>query len=312
MNWDDYQLAAMRTKADQQLILDRLCRLGSPAMQLDNAVTGLSDEVGELNAARKKWIEYGQELDRLNVKEEVGDCLWRLAQICDAVDLSLQECAEGNINKLKKRYPEKYTDLLAVEANRDREVEREALVQNGNGWAEPPEEKEEPKPQPENVTTVLKELFMWVTKDIDGIYLFVSTTEVPPELTIEEDGKYYLWNHKKSVPDFCDFYQLTYVHDSCYPDLDYEEIQQVKFQVLKDSETELPENGFSSGGRSSFHEGFFQTYVQKSDTGSYSLTLDCDEVISRSQGYIFPGLENENSRPNEFIYVRLVAINEGE
>ncbi len=163
MNWQEYQEAAMRTQADQRVILNRLIALGPKAMQFDNAVTGLSDEVGELNNAKKKWIEYGQELDVTNVKEEVGDCLWRLNQICTALGLTLEECAQSNILKLASRYPEKYSDHLAAESNRNREAERETLgdviekvemgletdlkfggssifPQTGQGWAEPPED----------------------------------------------------------------------------------------------------------------------------------------------------------------------------
>lgn len=152
MNWNEYQVKALRTMAEQGAILTRLVAYGPRAMQLDNGARGLSDEVGEVNAAVKKYIEYGKPLDVANIKEEVGDCLWRLTQICHAVGLSLQECAEGNINKLAVRYPEAYSDHLAAEESRDRaseaqavattvlsEVVSEPIVQNGNGFGEPPE-----------------------------------------------------------------------------------------------------------------------------------------------------------------------------
>lgn len=127
MNWQEYQEAATRTQADQQLILDRLHKNGPTFMQLINGVVGLTNEVGELSEAVKKTVEYGQTLDAINVKEEVGDCLWRLNQICTALGLTLEECAQGNIAKLAKRYPEKYSDHLAAEANRNREAERNSL-----------------------------------------------------------------------------------------------------------------------------------------------------------------------------------------
>lgn len=127
MNWNQYQYAAMRTNADQTDILHRLWKLGSEAMQLDNAARGLSDECGEISSNVKKYIEYQQPLDRANLKEEVGDCLWRLAQICDSVNLTLEECAEGNIAKLAKRYPAEFSDELAKEENRDRVLESRAM-----------------------------------------------------------------------------------------------------------------------------------------------------------------------------------------
>lgn len=127
MNWQEYQEAATRTQADQQVILDRLYKNGPTFMQLINGVVGLTNEVGELSEALKKTVEYGQAFDLTNLKEEVGDCLWRLNQICTALGITLEECAKGNILKLAKRYPDKYTDHLAAEANRDREAERNEL-----------------------------------------------------------------------------------------------------------------------------------------------------------------------------------------
>lgn len=141
MHADTYQRLAMRTKADQAKILIRIKdQEGHKKTQLLMGVIGLQDEVGELASCIKKHIEYGQPLDETNLKEEVGDCLWRLAQLCDAIGISLADCACSNIEKLKHRYKDEYSDFNAEEANRDRQQEREILEQNGQGWAEPPEE----------------------------------------------------------------------------------------------------------------------------------------------------------------------------
>lgn len=121
MDVSQYSLLALRTQADQFLILNRLVDLGPSAMQLDNGARGLCDEVGEVSAVVKKYIEYGQPLDRQNLLEEVGDCLWRLNQICWAAGLTLQEAMDFNLKKLQVRYPERFTDSLA--ANRNLEAE---------------------------------------------------------------------------------------------------------------------------------------------------------------------------------------------
>lgn len=125
---ENYVELAMRTKADQQKILDRLVKLGPKAMQLINALIGGANDLGELAEPVKKWIEYGKDdaLDAVNMKEEVGDELWRLAQICDAMGFTMQEAMEANIRKLQVRYGDKYSDLKAL--NRDLDAEREALV----------------------------------------------------------------------------------------------------------------------------------------------------------------------------------------
>lgn len=173
MNPNEYQQLALRTMADQSDIRLRVIQRGVKATQMDNALRGLMDEVGELAGAIKVWLEYGQPLDSLNIKEEIGDCLWRLAQACDAIGITLEQAMEANIAKLQQRYPDKYSDELAAEENRNRQAERDALgefvanktpinpatlyqaqqperkeefateyEQTGHGFAEPPEEVE--------------------------------------------------------------------------------------------------------------------------------------------------------------------------
>lgn len=126
MNPNEYQQLAMRTKADPATILDRLAT-GSPKwMQAIVAFMGLTDELGEVAGPLKKKIEYnGPDPDITNMKEEIGDMLWRIAQLADAFDLKLEDCMEANIAKLQKRYPERYSDHAAL--NRNLETERQTL-----------------------------------------------------------------------------------------------------------------------------------------------------------------------------------------
>lgn len=128
MTPNDYQISALRTMAPQGDILLRLyARLGTRGMQLIDGLTGLTDEVGEIASAVKKFVEYGQPLDTVNLQEEVGDALWRLAQICDAAGLTLGGCMASNLEKLRIRFPERYSDERAAEANRDRGAERKVI-----------------------------------------------------------------------------------------------------------------------------------------------------------------------------------------
>lgn len=126
MDVNTYSTLALRTEADQEKILDRLWHLGPQAMRLDNAARGLAGDAGEVSSAVMRYIEYGRELDRVNLLEEVGDCLWRLNQICAATGLTLEQAMEANIAKLSARYPGKYTDELAQ--NRDHTRERAAIT----------------------------------------------------------------------------------------------------------------------------------------------------------------------------------------
>lgn len=128
MNANEYQIKAMRTKADPGLILTRLATHieAQRVMQLLVGLNGLVNEVGELSEIVKASVEYGKgPVDKVHVTEEVGDCCWRLAQICDALGIRLEDCMEKNIAKLAKRYPEKFTDELAL--NRNLVAERTVL-----------------------------------------------------------------------------------------------------------------------------------------------------------------------------------------
>jgi NTP pyrophosphatase (non-canonical NTP hydrolase) len=131
---EKYQEVALRTQACQLTILARINQYGPPLVQLDMASRGLADEVGEINGAVKRFIEYGKPLDTTNILEEAGDILWRLWQTLDAaaqldpVNASLLTFASAfrsNIEKLAVRYPTEFNDYLAN--NRNLEAERMAL-----------------------------------------------------------------------------------------------------------------------------------------------------------------------------------------
>lgn len=100
----DYQRLAARTAKP----LDRDWNLAHAAM-------GVTSDAGELCTAIKAHVIYSKPLDIANIKEEIGDVLWFLALTADACGLTLSACAAANIEKLQKRYPEKYSDEDALE-----------------------------------------------------------------------------------------------------------------------------------------------------------------------------------------------------
>ncbi len=73
---------------------------------LINSVMGLCGESGEAIDIVKKWLAQGHELDKEHLVKELGDIAWYLAEAATALDLSMEEILQGNIDKLKKRYPE--------------------------------------------------------------------------------------------------------------------------------------------------------------------------------------------------------------
>lgn len=95
-------------------------------VDLIHAVFGVAGEAGELCDPVKKAMFYGKPLDVENIKEEAGDLLWYIAgPLCRALGVTLEELAAANVAKLRKRYPEKYSDAAAV-ARADKVEERGA------------------------------------------------------------------------------------------------------------------------------------------------------------------------------------------
>ena len=73
---------------------------------LINSVMGLCGESGEAVDMVKKHLFQGHELDKEKFAKELGDIAWYLAEAATAIDIPLESVFQGNIEKLKKRYPE--------------------------------------------------------------------------------------------------------------------------------------------------------------------------------------------------------------
>lgn len=96
-----------------------------PNPRVLHAAMGCVTESAELMDALKKQIFYGRELDVVNVKEEAGDILYYLAILFDELDTTFEAEMKRVINKLKVRFPDKFSEKNAFE--RDLENERESL-----------------------------------------------------------------------------------------------------------------------------------------------------------------------------------------
>lgn len=68
---------------------------------------GLANEAGEVAGKVKKIFRDRDgkisEQEREALKSELGDVLWYLAQICTELDITLEEVAEANLEKLFSR-----------------------------------------------------------------------------------------------------------------------------------------------------------------------------------------------------------------
>lgn len=120
MNFDEYQKLAARS-AGRHLegeIENKLCSLGLEridakiaaqyfAAEKDVYVTalGIAGEAGEFVELIKKQAGHGHPVDPVKEKKELGDIVWYIADMCSKRGYSLDEIAQLNIEKLKKRYP---------------------------------------------------------------------------------------------------------------------------------------------------------------------------------------------------------------
>lgn len=91
---------------------------------LEHMIIGCVTESGELADAYKKHKFYMRDLNTKNIKEEIGDLCWYLYQLCEEVGYTMEEARKDNIEKLSKRYPEKFQDVII----RDTEKELEHIV----------------------------------------------------------------------------------------------------------------------------------------------------------------------------------------
>lgn len=73
---------------------------------LFNGVLGLSGEAGECaDLVKKHYFQDARPMiDRL--VDELGDVLWYVAETARAIDVTLEEVATHNVEKLRRRYPE--------------------------------------------------------------------------------------------------------------------------------------------------------------------------------------------------------------
>ena len=99
---------------NEQEYLDKAKRtLSTQDNLIEHCIIGLCTESSELLDNLKKHKFYGRELDIKNIKEELGDTMWYLYQLLEAIDYTPEDCRRDNIWKLLKRYPNKFEDVVS-------------------------------------------------------------------------------------------------------------------------------------------------------------------------------------------------------
>ena len=96
MDFTDYQTKSRKTA--------KYPAIGHPVIY---PTLGLTNEAGEVAGKIKKIFRDKEgvigEAEREALKGELGDVLWYLAQVCTELNLTLDEVAEHNLEKLYSR-----------------------------------------------------------------------------------------------------------------------------------------------------------------------------------------------------------------
>jgi len=99
MNINMYQQLAARTINPELTQIETIL----------HALHGMSAEVGEIHSIYQKSYQ-GHEVDENDLKAELGDLLWFCAEYCTAKGWDMEQVANMNIEKLRKRYPKGFSE----------------------------------------------------------------------------------------------------------------------------------------------------------------------------------------------------------
>ena len=103
------------TLAEYQRLASRTTNAAlSPDQRLLDASAGLAEEAGEVLGLVRKHLFMQHDLDTTRLVAELGDALWCLTTAAGAIGISLEEVAAANVAKLRRRYPDGYSDDASV------------------------------------------------------------------------------------------------------------------------------------------------------------------------------------------------------
>lgn len=118
---------AVRIQAMYEAVMALPDDVSIPQEKIDilHAALGIGSENGEIIEELLNSIIQDRPVDVVNMQEENGDLLWYIALSLRKIKSSFGEVMQKNIDKLFKRYPEKFDVDHAV--NRDLDEEQRAL-----------------------------------------------------------------------------------------------------------------------------------------------------------------------------------------
>lgn len=100
MTGEEYNELARRTASEKQ-------------DNLNHYVLGLTTEVGEIAHLHKAQEVYGKPFEKREMLLELSDLCWYITNIIHLLDSSWEEVWRLNVEKLRERYPDGFTEQAA-------------------------------------------------------------------------------------------------------------------------------------------------------------------------------------------------------
>lgn len=110
MNIGTYALSARRTQNPKL----------SKAETALHALFGMASEVGEIHSIFQHFYQ-GEAVDVPKLEKELGDLMWFVIEFCDMFNIDPSHMLKTNIKKLKKRYPNGFTEKESAERHKSEE-----------------------------------------------------------------------------------------------------------------------------------------------------------------------------------------------
>ena len=100
----------MDIKEYQEFCKTTAKRFETPEFEIATWGLGIAGEAGDVASCIKKTFAHKNDVGIEGIKENIGDTLWYAAMICNFFKWDMQDILEANVNKLKARYPQGFTE----------------------------------------------------------------------------------------------------------------------------------------------------------------------------------------------------------
>ena len=88
---------------------------------LHHALHGLSAEIGEIHSIYQKVLQ-GHKIHIDELKKEVGDAMWFIAEFCTVNGWTMDDIGTMNIDKLRERYPEGFSEERSLHRKEEKDT----------------------------------------------------------------------------------------------------------------------------------------------------------------------------------------------